>query len=118
MRISLEKLDFLDSSIRMQMHPNLQMNFEYLSQLQAAITNQTVIHLDYTNAKEESTKRKLEPIGLIFYAFSWHLIGWCYLRKDYRDFKLQRIKQVQVTEQSFQKKDHISIQPSLQILLM
>ncbi len=104
-----EKLDFLDSSIRMQMHPNLQMNVEYLSQLQAAITNQTIIHLDYTNAKEESTKRKLEPIGLIYYAFSWHLIGWCYLRKDYRDFKLIRIKSLQVTDQPFHKKDHISI---------
>ena len=72
--------------------------------------------IDYTNAKEESTKRKLEPIGLIFYAFSWHLIGWCYLRKDYRDFKLQRIKQVQVTEQSFQKKDHISISEFMKTL--
>lgn len=104
-----EKLDFLDNSIRMQMHPNLQMNFEYLSQLQAAITNQTIIYLDYTNAKEESSKRKLEPIGLIYYAFSWHLIGWCYLRKDYRDFKLMRIKSLQVSDQPFQKKDHISI---------
>lgn len=104
-----EKLDLLDDSIRMQMHPNLQLNFEYLSQLQAAIINQTVINIDYTNAKEESSKRKLEPIGLIYYAFSWHLIGWCYLRKEYRDFKLQRIQHLHVTDQLFEKKDHISI---------
>lgn len=104
-----EKLDLLDNSIRMQMHPNLQMNFEYLSQLQAAITNQTVINIDYKNAKEETSKRKLEPIGLIYYAFSWHLIGWCYLRKEYRDFKLQRIQHLQLTDQLFEKQDHISI---------
>ena len=104
-----EKLDLLDSSIRIQMHPNLQLNFEYLSQLQAAISNQTVINIDYRNAKEESSKRKLEPIGLIYYAFSWHLIGWCYLRNEYRDFKLQRIQQLQVTDQLFEKKDHMSI---------
>lgn len=104
-----EKLDLLDNSIRLQMHPNLQLNFEYLSQLQAAIGNRTVINIDYKNAKEEISKRKLEPIGLIYYAFSWHLIGWCYLRKEYRDFKLQRIQHLQATDQLFEKKDHISI---------
>jgi predicted DNA-binding transcriptional regulator YafY len=104
-----EKLDLLDNSIRMQMHPNLQLNFDYLSQLQVAISNQTVINIDYRNAKEESSKRKLEPIGLIYYAFSWHLIGWCYLRNEYRDFKLQRIQHLQLTDQLFEKKDHISI---------
>lgn len=104
-----EKLELLDSSIRMQMHPNLQMNFEYLSQLQAAITNKCVVGIEYTNQKEERSKRKLEPIGLIYYAFSWHLIGWCHLRNDYRDFKLQRIKQLEVTDLPFQKKEHMSI---------
>ena len=104
-----EKLDLLDNSIRMQMHPNLQLNFDYLAQLQVAISNQTVINIDYRNAKEESSKRKLEPIGLIYYAFSWHLIGWCYLRNEYRDFKLQRIQHLQLTDQLFEKKDHISI---------
>jgi predicted DNA-binding transcriptional regulator YafY len=104
-----EKLDLLDNSIRMQMHPNLQLNFDYLAQLQVAISNQTVINIDYRNAKEESSKRKLEPIGLIYYAFSWHLIGWCYLRNEYRDFKLQRIQHLQLTDRLFEKKDHISI---------
>jgi predicted DNA-binding transcriptional regulator YafY len=43
----------------------------------------------------------------VFYAFSWHLIAWCHIRADYRDFKLVRILKVKSTGQPFQKADHL-----------
>ena len=60
-----EKLDVLDESIKMQMHPKLAQNFDYLSILQQAIAAKTIIELDYKNNKEEVSKRQAEPIGLI-----------------------------------------------------
>ena len=104
-----EKLDVLDDSIRMQMHPNLVMNFEYLSILQSAIAAKTIIEIEYKNLKEETSKRQLEPIGLIFYAFSWHLIAWCHARKDYRDFKISRIIRLRNTDMAFKNTSHIPI---------
>jgi predicted DNA-binding transcriptional regulator YafY len=86
-----EKLDLLTDSIKMQMHPNLQLNVEYLSLLQHVISVKTILEIEYKDNKEQVTKRQLEPIGLIFYAFNWHLIGWCHTRHDYRDFKVSRI---------------------------
>ncbi len=104
-----EKLDLLNDSIRLQMHPKLLLNFDYLAQLQNAIGSKIIIEIDYKNLKEEITRREVEPIGLIYYAFSWHLFGWCHLRQDYRDFKVARIHGLKITSQPFKKDSHISI---------
>lgn len=111
-----EKLDVLDDSIKMQMHPNLVLNFEYLSLLQNAIASKSIIEIEYKNQKEETSKRQLEPIGLIFYAFSWHLIAWCHARKDYRDFKVSRIIRLKSTDMSFKNATHIAISDYMKLL--
>ena len=104
-----EKLDVLDDSIKMQMHPNLTLNVEYLSLLQTSIAGKTILEIEYKDNKEQVTKRQLEPIGLIFYAFNWHLIGWCHTRKDYRDFKVSRIIHLRDTGSAFKKTKHVSV---------
>jgi predicted DNA-binding transcriptional regulator YafY len=104
-----EKLDLLDESIRMQMHPNHTLNVEYLSVLQTAIASKTIIEIEYKNLKEEKSKRQLEPIGLVFYAFNWHLIAWCHARNDYRDFKIARISRLSPTGTPFKQSSHIPI---------
>lgn len=111
-----EKVEELDSSIRIQMHPMFQQDFEYLSQLQNAITSKFIIEIQYKDKKEEISKRKVEPIGLIYYAFSWHVMGWCHLRKDYRDFKVSRITYLSVTGQPFKKENHITVNEFMQRL--
>lgn len=84
-------------------------NFEYLTSLQNAISSQTVLELHYQNNSEEVSKRSVEAIGLIFYAFNWHLIAWCHMRNDYRDFRVSRILKMRNTPDPFRKKDHINV---------
>src|SRR5262245_41094174 len=78
-----EKLEILDSKIKLQLPACVINDFEYLTTLQNAISARTVVELDYKNTKEEVSKREVEPIGLVFYAFNWHLIAWCHMRNDY-----------------------------------
>lgn len=111
-----EKLDILDSSIKMQMHPNLALNFEYLSIIQHAISSQKRLLIEYKSRSEESSKRNVEPIGLIFYAFSWHLIAWCSMRQDYRDFKVNRITALCTTDEDFSGIAHVSLQDYMKTL--
>ena len=85
------------------------MNFQYLPILQNAIAGKTIIEIEYKNLKEEVSKRQVEPIGLIFYAFNWHLIGWCHYRKDYRDFRASRILRLQDTGMPFKNTEHIEL---------
>jgi predicted DNA-binding transcriptional regulator YafY len=104
-----EKLDVLNNSIKMQMHPRLTLNFSYLSVLQNAIVARTILEIEYKDNKDQVTKRQLEPIGLIFYAFNWHLIGWCHTRKDYRDFRVARIIHLRDTGIAFKKASHMEV---------
>jgi predicted DNA-binding transcriptional regulator YafY len=105
-----EKLESLQNTMRMQLPSFINHDFEYLSLLQTSISSKTIIVLDYKNNKEESSRREVEPIGLIFYAFNWHLIAWCHKREEYRDFRVSRIVKLCPTETPFRKKDHMALE--------
>lgn len=89
-----EKLEYLETNTKHQFPTCIANDYEYLSVLQATVSSKSIIEFDYRNNKGEVSRRKAEPIGLIFYAFAWHLIAWCKLRNDYRDFKVSRILKV------------------------
>jgi predicted DNA-binding transcriptional regulator YafY len=104
-----DKIDLLSDSIKLQVPERVSPDFDYLSAIQEAITSSVQLEVHYKNQKEETSKRNIEPIGLVFYAFSWHVIGWCHLRQDYRDFKISRIERLRLTGRCFEKQNHISL---------
>jgi len=92
-------------------NPDRESPQQYLSQLQQAVVHKNVVHMQYrSNMKEEVTRRAVEPIGLLHYGSAWHLIGWCRLREDYRDFRLSRMLGVTLDENTFDPGAHPSIQ--------
>src|SRR5579864_8391601 len=83
---------------------------QYLSLMQQAIVHKKTVFIQYrSNEKEEITRRRVEPIGLVHYGSAWHLIGWCHLRNDYRDFRLTRMLGVSLEEMTFDPATHPSI---------
>ena len=91
--------------------PASELPHQYLSLWQQAIVQRKVVDLHYhSGAKEETTKRNVEPIGLLYYGSAWHLIAWCRLRKDYRDFRLSRMLGVLLKEEFFDRSAHPSVQ--------
>lgn len=104
-----EKIESLSDNIRFQLHPGIKYDFDYLSVLQEAISSKFILQISYKNNNEETSKRLVEPIGLVFYAFNWHLIAWCHIRNDYRDFRVSRIIDLKNTETPFKKQDHIEL---------
>ncbi|TCC94242.1 YafY family transcriptional regulator [Pedobacter frigiditerrae] len=111
-----EKLEKLNENIMLQLPERLKNDFEYLSDLQNAISAKCIIEIAYKNNKDEISKREVEPIGLIFYAFSWHLIAWCHLRNEYRDFKVNNIINVKCTEIPFVKSEHMALNDYMKLL--
>ncbi|WP_300666140.1 YafY family protein [Fluviicola sp.] len=108
-QVDKEKIALLDQSIKLQLPHRLNNAFDYLADIQQAITEQKQVRISYLSLKQELLERTVEPIGLVFYAFSWHLIGYCQLRKDYRDFKIDRIKELRQTMNPFEVSKHISL---------
>ena len=111
-----EKLEALTSNIRLQIPACFQLNSDYLAALQHAIATKVMVELAYKNKKEEVSARLVEPIGLVFYALNWHLIAWCHLRHEYRDFRVSRILKIRSTEQPFEKTDHIVLGDYMKLL--
>jgi len=104
-----EKLEVLTSHIRLKLPDCFRGNFDYLAALQTAISGQHILEMEYRNNSGITSLRQMEPIGLVFYALAWHIIGWCHLRRAYRDFKVARILRLTDTQQPFLNPDHISI---------
>lgn len=111
-----EKLEMLDQNIKMQLPGFINHDFEHLSTIQEAISSNNILEFEYKNAKEEGSKRKAEPIGLIFYGFAWHMIAWCHLRIEYRDFRVSRIIKTKNTLLPFTKSDHMPLNDYMKLL--
>jgi predicted DNA-binding transcriptional regulator YafY len=104
-----EQLEELQNHIRLQTaFPGLN-DFEYLSLIQEAIGARTILDIHYKKMNEEISRRRVEPIGLVFYAYNWHLAAWCHQRREYRDFRVSRMLKVINTHQPFSKTKHIDL---------
>lgn len=102
-----EKLEYLTNNTKFQFPQRLMDEAsEHLATLQEAVVTRTVLDIRYCKADGAESDRRVEPVGLIFYAFSWHLIGWCHLRGDYRDFRVSRMVHVRSSGMPFTKTDH------------
>lgn len=102
-----DAVEHLHEHIKLQSLQIFKADYEYLSPIQNAIAAKHIIELAYRSSKDESTIRKVEPVGLVFYAFAWHMIAWCHRRNDYRDFKISRIISLRDTQEAFKKTDHL-----------
>lgn len=82
-----------------------------LNEIQQALVKKNVLQIKYESKySDEGIVRQVEPIGLCNYSSRWHLFAWCQLRKDYRDFRLDRIQELSTTKDNFKGKKHLSIE--------
>ncbi|PYK98633.1 MAG: YafY family transcriptional regulator [Verrucomicrobia bacterium] len=70
--------------------------------IQRALAERRVLALDYQGGqRRDMTRRQVEPLGLVYYADNWHLIAYCRLRRDVRDFRTDRICKLQLQNELF-----------------
>jgi predicted DNA-binding transcriptional regulator YafY len=58
-----------------------------------ALTSQRRIRMCYANERGEETERTIRPLGVFFWGKTWTLAGWCELRVDFRNFRLDRVSE-------------------------
>lgn len=69
-----------------------------------SISEKKVLSIDYfSNHKQQKTERNIEPVGIFYQGNYWHVIAFCQLRDDYRDFRIDRISKIAVTNSVFHK---------------
>lgn len=88
---------------------------DVLTMMQEAVVRRRVLKMEYSaNSNGALTERCVEPLALLYYSDHWHLIAYCRLRQDYRDFRTDRIKSFLPTDEIFPPREDFSIKQYLQ----
>lgn len=69
--------------------------------LKNAILWKRTISFRYISSYGEESERKVHPLKLVFKSKSWYLQGFCTCRQDYRTFRINRMLDVKITDESF-----------------
>lgn len=76
--------------------PNaLELLFESLAQKKQVVLNYQSLQ------REKPVVRNIEPVGLFHENRYWYILGYCHLRKDYRQFRIDRIKNISRSDKAF-----------------
>ncbi len=103
--------EFLDNledriAIRPSASPNPTPD-SHIAEIQLAIATNRLIHITYySQYNDVTTQREVEPLGMVFYSGRWHLIAFCRLRKDLRDFRADRIQKVKLLSETIDPARH------------
>ncbi|MEQ7801971.1 YafY family protein [Pedobacter sp. ASV1-7] len=96
-----DKANLLAERTRFDQNINRKRNSNNLSDLQFALTNYCLTKIDYTNEQNKSTTRLIEPFALLS-TENWLLVAYCRLRKEFRFFRLDRIKKLEILPEKFE----------------
>ena len=76
-------------------------SLDFLSLLRFAVRKRIKLNINYLNLKDQHSNRVIRPLGLTAFDRVWLLTGWCELREDFRDFRVDRLKVVEKTGEVF-----------------
>ena len=63
------------------------------------------IQIEYIDRYDTKTTREFDPYAIALKDGTWYTYGWCHNRKDFRLFKLARIKSLKLCETTFERKE-------------
>ena len=112
-----EKANLLSNRIVFRQNAAENKTSDHLANLQLALTNYKVTKIEYYALdNDETTQRLIEPFALYSTQENWLLIAWCRLRMDFRSFRLDRIRSLNLLDDCFEPQK-ISLQEYFKICL-
>jgi len=66
-----------------------------------SIVEKMQLKIHYQNVKDEATERIIEAVGIFYEVNYWYMMAFCTMRKDYRQFRIDRILKIEKTQTLF-----------------
>lgn len=108
-----DKLEFLNSRIGFQ-QPWAPAS-SYLDTIQQSITESEKLRINYQAREEEQiTERIIQPYAVYFSGAVWSTIAFCELRQELREFRLDRIRKLELLPTHFIPDKAFSIEDYLE----
>jgi predicted DNA-binding transcriptional regulator YafY len=93
----------IDNHIAVVTHPAIMYQKPaelHLPKILKAIAASVILEFNYTSInKNETLKRKAEPIGIYYQGSHWYFVAFCHLRNDYRNFRTDKISRLVLTDE-------------------
>lgn len=74
--------------------------------IRSALSKSQVLSFQYIAHHGKKSSRNIEPYQLILKKGDWYVSGYCYVRQDYRLFKLNRILDMKILPEAFELRDY------------
>jgi len=75
------------------------------SEIRKSIRKKNKLKIQYQREDGKKSNRTIRPLSLVFFSPIWLLLGWCESRKDFRNFRLDRISQLKTLSDTFEDED-------------
>lgn len=86
----------------------------WLLAVQRGVAQRRLLRLAYrAGGRRDETQRDVEPLGVVFYGGAWYLVAWCRLRCDYRHFRVDRIRQLEMLADAIPPRPDFSLSEHL-----
>ena len=78
----------------------------YLETIRTALQDCKLLSFEYTAHRGNKTVRTVEPYQLVLKSSHWYFYGYCCTRNDYRLFRLSRMSELQMEQETFVPRDY------------
>jgi len=77
--------------------------FEHMAPLRAAIRTRRKVDVSYEDVKGQITERRLRPLQMEYWGRVWTVTTWCEMSGDFRVFRVDRIRTIEITFETFEE---------------
>lgn len=99
--LSQTKQQFLNETYLRSIHTWMDVDSSIVQQVRMAIRLQVKIEIHYHDEKQQISTRRLWPFALGYFNDKILMAAWCELREDFRNFRLDRIQNLQLSEEQY-----------------
>jgi predicted DNA-binding transcriptional regulator YafY len=70
-----------------------------IERFRQAVDTRRKVRIDYVDVQGRQTQRTVRPLCLAFWGTAWTASAWCELRRDFRTFRPDRMRDVELLEE-------------------
>ena len=86
------------------------------TEVRECIRRKQFVTFIYLDLNEKQSERTIRPLALTSFSPVWLLTGWCELRQDFRNFRIDRISQFRQLDKRFKDENDKSLQAYMKLL--
>jgi proteasome accessory factor C len=84
-----------------------------LALIRSAVADGRQVEFDYINARGVAGRRRADPLRIISQDVDWYLQAYCHTREDVRNFRVDRMSDLVVTEEPIGDHSQVSVPDTL-----